>query len=62
MHKIVIREFFSKVHNCTMYMASIDGGPQDLLSRGTKEAALADGASYAAKHWEQRKDGFWFAK
>jgi hypothetical protein len=40
------------------FLVSIVNGPQDLLWRGTEEAALRDGAAYAAKNWALTPDGW----
>lgn len=43
----------------TEWVVSVVDGPQDLLARSTREAALADGAEYVAAKWARRADGTW---
>lgn len=51
MSKLVTKSFVSKEHNCTMYMLSVAGGPQDLLARMTEAAALSAGAAYVKANY-----------
>jgi hypothetical protein len=41
------------------WFASIEGGPQDLIKRGTEEYALRDGEAYAKEAWGQDAEGKW---
>lgn len=34
------------------YIVSVQGGPQDLLARGTEKAALEDGKAYVKRNWK----------
>lgn len=51
MNKLVTKTFFSNEYKCTMYMLSVEGGPQDLLARTTESAALEAGAEYVRKNY-----------
>lgn len=42
------------------FVVSVADGPQDLLWRGTREMALADGAARVAAHWV-KVNGEWRA-
>jgi hypothetical protein len=51
MNKLIAKPFYSKEYNCTMYMLSVEGGPQDLLARTTEAAALTAGAAYVKANY-----------
>ena len=42
-----------------LYLASVVGGPCDVVARSTEAAALAAGAAYVADRWGRRADGTW---
>lgn len=44
------------------YTAHVLGGPKDVLSRASREAALVDAAEYVSAHWRKNDAGEWRAK
>ena len=52
-------ERFVAVDGRIRYAASIVGGPQWLITRGTEGEARRDGLAYAMEHWERGTDGIW---
>lgn len=57
--KIIARFVTTKTD--AFWIASVEGGPQDLLKRRTEAQALRDGAAYVAAYYARRDDGTWVA-
>jgi len=60
--EISVVEVFSKRERCVLFIASVVGGPQDLVARCSEQDARDACRDYVTKHYERLDSGEWRAR